>query len=1153
MQEFLADLHIHSRFSRATSKKLGIPLLAAWATLKGLTVLGTGDFTHPKWREELYEHLRFDEKSGLYVLKNPGSVSAVLPELPVACVGKNSLSSPGGVQKAEDASGLPVQPVHFMLQGEISSIYKRGGQVRKVHNLVFMPDLEAAERFSRRLGEIGNLNADGRPIVGLDSKDLLEMVLETHPQAFLVPAHIWTPWFSLFGSKSGFDRLEDCFDDLSPEIFALETGLSSDPAMNRLWSSLDGYRLISNSDAHSGENLGREANLFSGAITYSGIFSALKTPSNPCGTSFLGTLEFFPEEGKYHMDGHRKCNLLLTPAETRSHGGICPVCGGQITVGVLNRVMELADRKEPVYNGEEGGHEDFASLVPLPEILGEIYGVGSKSRKVGDMYAKTLERFGPELAILRNVPEAELACFFPPLAEAVGRMRRGDVRLQGGFDGEYGTVKMFSDEEQREIRSGLGTRRGGQKSGAALPGISLPGMSRASETVSRTGRTAGSPKMGRLMIENDSVKTTGTPSPEERDKFVSPSPAAGTPGSREPSLGPASSSSPGNADDADGSDSASTLSGGENEEQQRAIQAGPGPVLVLAGPGTGKTRTLIARITRLLADGVNPRHILAVTFTRRAASEMDERLAAALGRLAVLPRTDTLHALALEAWHNTQGGVPVLLSEESARQVFAEANPGENAQTLREAWQAVSLARERLEEPTASFAEMARRYSELKAAWRLADYTDLPEFWLHCLAEGVCLPAWSHVLVDEVQDLSPLQLQLVRALLPASGEGFFGIGDPAQSIYSFRGAHGQSRRFFASTWPGLQNIVLTRNYRSLGNILTTSHAALGEQAESPALEASRTGTANIFLFSAPSAEAEAIWVAEHVAGLVGLGSHTLSDAMNGNRQPRSLAGARGQTADHSPGDIAVLVRTHALAGLYRKALHRVGVPVTEPAADTFWADERIRLILHEAGRMLGIAVAAPQPQENSTLPPCPERVLGSGPLGFSAYLSEMPPFDALFWRGSAFRSLVKAYDDSRGWEELLTWINLQNELELVRGKGEKVQIISMHAAKGLEFRTVFLPALEDGLLPFTGIGTLHGSQESKLSPLQLAEEQRLFYVGLTRAKDTLYLSNAGKRILYGRELRLNPSRFLQLLPGDLLTRSALVARTTQREKQLTLL
>jgi len=446
MQEFLADLHIHSRFSRATSRKLDLFLLSAWAQVKGIAVLGTGDFTHPQWRSELREGLILDEDSELYVLRKPEGVPAALPDLPVAAL--------GGAQ------------TRFMLQGEISSIYKRGGKVRKVHNLVFMPSLEAAEVFCQKLGKVGNLHADGRPIVGLDSRDLLEMVLEAHPQAFLVPAHIWTPWFSVFGSKSGFDRLEDCFGDLTSEIFALETGLSSDPAMNRLWSALDDCRLISNSDAHSGENLGREANVFAGKMSYAGILGALKHPDRASGTVFRGTLEFFPEEGKYHMDGHRKCHVMLSPKETRAFGGICPVCGAALTVGVYNRVMALADRDTPVYQKGDGqGGQDgrgFDSLVPLSEVLGEILGVGAKSRKVSRIYASVLARFGPELVILREVPVLELAQFFPLLGEAVARMRRGEVHLQEGYDGEYGVVRMFGDKEReaflRSCRGGIEPR-----------------------------------------------------------------------------------------------------------------------------------------------------------------------------------------------------------------------------------------------------------------------------------------------------------------------------------------------------------------------------------------------------------------------------------------------------------------------------------------------------------------------------------------------------------------------------------------------------------------------------------------------------------------------------------------------------------------------
>lgn len=1140
MQEYLADLHIHSRFSRATSKKLCIPLLTAWARLKGLTVVGTGDFTHPKWREELRESLRFDEESGLYVLKDPESVAAMLPELPVdgAAIKRDK-------EKAvEDATGLASSPVHFMLQGEISSIYKKGDRVRKVHNLVFMPDLETAEKFSQRLGELGNLNADGRPILGLDSHDLLEMVLESHPEAFLVPAHIWTPWFSLFGSKSGFDRLEDCFGDLSDKIFALETGLSSDPAMNRLWSALDRYRLISNSDAHSGENLGREANVFRGKVSYSGMFKALRSPLEANTTEFLGTLEFFPEEGKYHMDGHRKCNVLLSPEETRKLGGLCPVCGGPVTVGVLNRVMELADRRTPEYQspaerGECGGDlgvGSFASLVPLPEILAEILGVGSKSIKVRDLYAKVLERFGPELSILRCVPEAELAKFFPPLAEAVGRMRRSEVQLRGGYDGEYGVVRIFTPEEQREIALGAGVFSGKAAKRPGLQGLALPGTALRehmheteknpiNEQGNVTKETQGSASSTLGVKENVGRQEDA---PEEDDFIFETGDALAAEEQSEEEAGPCLP--------------------GLNSLQSRAAMAGPGPVLVLAGPGTGKTRTLIGRIAYLLSQGASPEKIVAVTFTRRAAAEMQRRLADELGPETALPQADTLHALALDLWFRTFSSLPMILSEESARRVFDEANKGENRQIRNTAWRALNAARESLCVLPFEFAHMEQRYSDLKRSASLADYTDLLEFWLERVGSGIYQCPWDHVLADEIQDLSPLQLTLLRDMLRPAGKGFFGIGDPDQSIYSFRGAHGKSREFFSLAWPDIQCIHLARNYRSYKEILKVSHAGLGEQASWPALIESREGNGQVSLFLAPSPEAEAVWIAEQASSLIGMGSHTIADFYRSNKQ-----GRRKAEADQSPGDIAVLVRTHALGSVYRAALSRKGIPVSQPAADVFWADERVGILLEEIGGIFGIAASPPPPGKKGHMPPCPPTVLAKGPLAISAYLTEVPPFDAYFWSTAAFKGLVKAWDEHKDWASLLNWIHQQNELELVRAKGERVQILSMHAAKGLEFRTVFVPALEDGVMPFFGAGLFTGKVEEKKGPEQLLEEQRLFYVALSRAKDFLFLSCAKKRTLYGRQVQLKPSRFLDLLPKELLLSSTLSAESKQKAEQLKLI
>jgi uncharacterized protein (TIGR00375 family) len=295
-----------------------------------------------------------------------------------------------------------------MLATEISSIYKRHGAVRKVHNLVYFPDFAAVKRFNRRLAQVGNLASDGRPILGLDCEHLLEIVLETDPLGFLIPAHIWTPWFSLFGSKSGFDRLEDCFGPLSRHIFALETGLSSDPAMNWHWSHLDRYTLVSNSDAHSGANLAREATIFKGPMSFESVRNGLRDRSNKV---FQGTVEFFPEEGKYHLDGHRKCQLAWAPPQTWAHRGICPVCGQPVTIGVLNRILALADREAPK---RPPGHPDFVSLIPLCELLSELLGVGAKSKKVQGQYCRLLKRFGPELTILRQTPKEDLRRFWPP-------------------------------------------------------------------------------------------------------------------------------------------------------------------------------------------------------------------------------------------------------------------------------------------------------------------------------------------------------------------------------------------------------------------------------------------------------------------------------------------------------------------------------------------------------------------------------------------------------------------------------------------------------------------------------------------------------------------------------------------------------------------
>jgi DNA helicase II / ATP-dependent DNA helicase PcrA len=417
--KFIADLHIHSRFSRATARNLDPENIYMAARTKGLTVVGTGDFTHPAWLAELMDKL-VPAEQGLFKLKD---------ELESTC---------------EAQLRIPVKrPVRFMLSAEISNIYKKDGATRKIHHLVFLQGFSDVKKFNTRLSEIGNLKSDGRPILGLDSKDLLDITLETGPGAFLVPAHIWTPWFSLYGYKSGFDSMRECFEDLSDHVFAVETGLSSDPPMNWRVPDLDGITLISNSDAHSLATLGREATIFNTELSYDAIYQAIKS-GDP--DRFLGTLEFFPEEGKYYQDGHRKCNVCFTPRQSRKENLKCPVCGQELTLGVQHRVEALAKRE---YGEKPERTHPFYSLIPLSEILSELLGVGPKSKKVCSAYEQAIQMMGPELDILLDASKEALSnTGVMMLDEAVLRMRQGRVHLQPGYDGEYGRVTVFTPQER---------------------------------------------------------------------------------------------------------------------------------------------------------------------------------------------------------------------------------------------------------------------------------------------------------------------------------------------------------------------------------------------------------------------------------------------------------------------------------------------------------------------------------------------------------------------------------------------------------------------------------------------------------------------------------------------------------------------------------
>ena len=535
---YFADLHIHSRFSRATSRDGDLPHLDLWARRKGIALVGTGDFTHPAWRAEMAERL-VEAEEGLYRLKD----EFTLPD---------------------DTAGEPSTP-RFVVSGEISTIYKKDGKTRKVHHVILLPSLAAAEALSNRLAQVGNIRSDGRPILGLDSRDLLEIALEACPDCIFIPAHIWTPHFSVFGAFSDFDCLEDCYGDLAGHIHALETGLSSDPPMNRRLSQLDKYHLVSNSDAHSPAKLGREANMLAGELSYPALKRALDT-----GEGLLGTVEFYPEEGKYHLDGHRACRCRLEPGETIRRGGLCPVCGKKVTVGVLHRVEALADRPAP-----GGPDAPFESLMPLQELLGNCLGAGPESKRVQQAYFDLLSKAGSEFFILREL-ELEKAASLAgdAVAEGLRRLRAGQVLRQAGYDGEYGVISLFAPGELA-VFQGQTTFLAPQINPATRP---------------------------------------AAPSPAPRAKAEAPAPAAA----------------------------------GLNPEQAACVETEWPRVAVVAGPGTGKTKTLVARVARLIERGAPAGDIAAVTFTNQAARELRSRLEAQLGKRALKGlRVGTFHALCL--------------------------------------------------------------------------------------------------------------------------------------------------------------------------------------------------------------------------------------------------------------------------------------------------------------------------------------------------------------------------------------------------------------------------------------------------------------------------------------------------------------------------
>ena len=1080
--EYIADLHIHSRYSRATSKSSHLPGLAAWAAIKGIQVLGTGDFTHPAWFSYLVENLE-EAEPGFFRLK-PGA----------PCVPEVKL--PDGVSP----EAWQEHNIRFVLTSEISSIYKRDGRVRKVHNILFAPDFDSVRRLNATLAGIGNLEADGRPILGLDSRDLLEILLEKAPAGFLVPAHIWTPWFSIFGSKSGFDTIDECFGDLSSHVFALETGLSSDPDMNRLLSSLDRFSLISNSDCHSPQKLGREANIFNTGFDFYSMREAMRAPVDESGRQvFAATIEFYPEEGKYHCDGHRKCGICLEPAETWKVKGICPVCGRPLTVGVLNRVMELADRSAPAYpQGSPAVH----SLVPLPEVLGELLGTGPASLKVMHAYARLLRHFGSEFNILLQAEIEELNREASPmLGEAVHRIRTGRVIRQPGYDGEFGVIRVFTDEERRNF--------GGQ--------LNLFGV------------TAAAPRKKR--VSGSAVRPVRV-----RRKKAAPG-----------------------------------LKKNLNPEQRQVVASPAEYIIVKAGPGTGKTHTLVRRVIRMVTE--EKTFCTVITFTNKAADELQQRLDQELGPAAPV-FVATFHGYCLHWLRRDNPGLRVA-GPEMRRWLLRSLYPGDTAGELKKREQDIAALLEKTPEQLSSCPAGLQPYFAALAEANLVDIDAVIPLAASLLrqrdqAAATMRRAAGALFIDEFQDLNGNQYDLV--LLLAATSPVFAIGDPNQAIYGFRGSDpAWFYRFIEALHPEQHSLV--RNYRSGPVLVKAAQEVIGADRGPDSLAgplAGGEGQGDIFIHRSSSAVAEAVFIAGQVERLLGGTSHREIDKLTDRSDDAGLA----------LGDIAVLYRTGRQAEVLAGVFAERGLPVqvvdivpfylSGPALVLYlWvliAAERgdstnlLALLGREKGigrRSLGglepllpVGCRDPLAALSGVKEKLPAR-LGAAVADFQALRTRLLKTAAETGIEPALRSIVlPRYQLDSAEGEVVRFLrlavtfgssltSLADHLQHYKDsvvydkRAEAVALMTLHASKGLEFPVVFLAGLEEGLLPFAQRQPLTAAEEQR----HLEEERRLFYVGLTRAERMVFLSHAAGRRINGKTCSRQPSRFLREIPAALLRRA----------------
>lgn len=1038
--KFIGDLHIHSHFSLATSKKLTPEYLDYWGRVKGIKVIGTGDFTHPGWIKELKKKL-VPAEPGLFKLKDE--------------------------YKVEQKGLLPTAPaeeIRFMLTAEISNIYKKGEKTRKIHNVVFAPDFATVEKIQQSLINIGgNITSDGRPILGLDARDLLEIVLEASEDCFFVPAHIWTPWFSALGDKSGFDSIKKCYRDLEKHIHAIETGLSTDAPMHWMCSFLDEYTLISNSDAHSPQKLGRNANLFDTELSYSAICEAIASGAPD---KFLGTIDLYPQEGKYHYDGHRKCGVRWNPVETLENERICPKCGKKVTVGVMNRVVELSDRS----NLEERPNRlPYYSIIPLKEILSEIEDVGVKTKTVARAYNPLIKNIGNESDILLNIPvDIIRKKAGPVLAEAISRMRTRKVFIKEGFDGQYGEVTVFQPGEIDKIRSGSGIFKGR---------IFEKDINYKSQNLLNFSLA----KYRSLEQKNELRNSTG---------------------------------------------SSSSVKKNLNSEQKLAAEYTGSNSLIIAGPGTGKTFTLTHKISHLIRDqGIPQENILAITFTNKAASEIKTRLNIILEKDCKV-FIYTFHKFGLEILRNQpdkfnlENNFSIIDSDDSffiLHRLFDI-----KKKKAREYYDCLVQLKQQIirkNEISNEFKAIFDRYEKYLAENNLIDIHDLLyKPYLKFKKDNKFLETFQNkydwLLIDEYQDVNPIQYKIVQQL-SQSDIKICAIGDPNQAIYGFRGADVKYIKKFKDDFPSSKIINLKTSYRCSNNILTTSNKLISKlSGENNLIEGLKDGV-KVRISEHDTEKSEAEFVARTIEQYLG-GVRFFSidsDITQGSEN-------RG---DNVPSDFAVLCRTKKQIPAIEQAFNDHGLPFQSIGTEPFYTSRPINNILNilrykndKENELIKSKIIKNSSLNLTDLNQIDDYVDDSAlTKSLKAIVKRYYPE----YRKRYSKKLNRLYDLCQNFaniEDFLKNIIISSGQDSLLNKTDNVSVMTLHSSKGLEFKYVFIVGCENQLLPYSIFG--YNSD--------IDEERRLLYVGMTRAKRYLYLTHAKKRYINGAKFFMKPSPFI---------------------------